>query len=145
MSIILPALFFSVSSLAEEIITPDANLAPERVVQIQLEALQRNDSQGIAQTWAFAHPVNKKVTGPLERFESMIKSPNYRMLLGHQKHTIKSVLKTIDHALFVVKVFITADQHVTYKWELLKVNTGPAAGAWTTIGVSAPLLAKDAI
>jgi hypothetical protein len=75
MSIILPALFFSVSSLAEEIITPDANLAPERVVQIQLEALQRNDSQGIAQTWAFAHPVNKKVTGPLERFESMIKSP----------------------------------------------------------------------
>lgn len=137
--------FFSAAAVAENPMMPDPTLSPERVIQIQLQALQQNDSKGIAQTWAFAHPMNKSAIGRLERFENMIKSPNYRMLLGHQKHMINSVLKTNNQALFAVKIYTTARKYVTYQWELLKINSGPTAGSWTTIGVSIPLEAKDAI
>ena len=52
---------------------PDPALAPEDVVAIQLAALQNNDNPtanaGIRQTFALAHPDNRRLTGPLARFE----------------------------------------------------------------------------
>ena len=52
------------------------------MVKIQLNALKNNDEKddGIKQTWLFAHPDNKKVTGPYERFRIMIYGEQYRHL-----------------------------------------------------------------
>ena len=77
----LPVLFLlAMPATAQELLTPDPIRQPESVVEIQLQSLQKNDvpvpDTGIAQTWAFAHPDNKRVTGPLERFAWMIKSPD---------------------------------------------------------------------
>ena len=36
----------------------------------------------LKQTWEFAHPDNKKNTGPLDRFKTMIKGKSYNILLG---------------------------------------------------------------
>ena len=51
-------------------VKPSKNLNLYDVVKIQLEALKNNDKNdnGIKQTWLFAHPDNKKFTGPYERF-----------------------------------------------------------------------------
>ena len=38
---------------------------------------------GIEQTWNFAHPENKKNTGPLPNFKQMIKGRSYQMLINH--------------------------------------------------------------
>ena len=83
---------------AADLREPDPALSPADVVAIQLNALQTNDTPetdaGIAQTWAFAHPDNKRVTGPLPRFAQMIKGPLYQILLGHRSHEIREVLAT---------------------------------------------------
>jgi hypothetical protein len=72
-------LVLTASSWAEDIRTPDPALSPAEVVEIQLTALQANDAPqtdaGIAQIWVFAHPDNKRMTGPLPRFAQMIKGP----------------------------------------------------------------------
>ena len=65
------------SSSTAEILKPSSDIKPSEVVKIQLNGLQKNDldfkDSGIEQTWNFAHPNNKKVTGPLPNFKRMIK------------------------------------------------------------------------
>ena len=140
----LPVLFLlAMPATAQELLTPDPNLPPKSVVEIQLQSLQNNDvpipDTGIAQTWAFAHPDNKRVTGPLERFARMIKSPDYRNMLDHQEHIIKPVVQTDDYALFAVTIITADDQKMSFKWEVKKVKTGEFSGSWMTIAVSPPL------
>ena len=73
-------LFFSFLNAGN--ITPNEKLLPYDVVKIQLEALKNNNKNddGIKVTWLFAHPNNKKVTGPYERFRIMIYGQQYRQL-----------------------------------------------------------------
>ena len=70
-------LFFSISTTKAELLKPDSSIKPSKVVEIQLSGLQKNDlnykDSGIEQTWNFAHPGNKKNTGPLPNFKMMIK------------------------------------------------------------------------
>ena len=88
----LAAPFVASPSFAAEVL-PDPALSPAEVIAIQLSALQANDrpqpDAGIAQTFAFAHPDNRRVTGPLPRFAQMIKGPRYELLLNHRSHEIK--------------------------------------------------------
>ena len=44
---------------------------------------------GIEQTWLFAHPQNKIITGPLDRFKLMLYDVHYKILLNHKSHQIK--------------------------------------------------------
>jgi hypothetical protein len=66
---------------------PSAHLAPEDVVRIQLEALRKNDGEdrGIAVAFRFASPANKRSTGPLPRFISMIRNGPYSLMLAYRK------------------------------------------------------------
>ena len=54
------------NTLNAEMIKPSKDLSAFDVVKIQLEALKKNNklNDGIKQTWLFAHPDNKKFTGP---------------------------------------------------------------------------------
>ena len=72
-------LFFSFISFSyAELLNPNSTISPKEVIKIQLSGLQQNDLEykdsGIEQTWKFAHPNNKRVTGPLSNFKMMIKS-----------------------------------------------------------------------
>ena len=82
-------IFFS-SELKAELIEPNKDLKPYDVVKIQLEALKNNskNDEGIKQTWLFAHPDNKKITGPYERFRIMIYGQQYKYLINHDSHKI---------------------------------------------------------
>ena len=77
----------SFSARAADLVVPDPSIAPEEVVAIQMQALQFNDNPkpdfGIAQTWNFAHPRNRAMTGPLPRFAGMLKGPAYGQMLNH--------------------------------------------------------------
>jgi hypothetical protein len=61
--------FLNISFLKADLLIPNNSILPAEVVKIQLEALMNNDNKfedsGIEQTWNFAHPNNKKNTGPL--------------------------------------------------------------------------------
>lgn len=131
----LPA--FAVAQIA-----PDPGLSPARVVEIQVTALQRNDTPsvdfGIVQTWAFAHPKNKRATGPLEHFQLMIKGPHYSPLLNHHDHKIEQLALEQGRATFAVTIFPADGPVLVYQWVLERVTNGPDAGAWMTTIVSPP-------
>ena len=67
----------SISISKAEILQPNSKIKPSEVVKIQLLSLQKNndgfEDSGIEQTWNFAHPNNKKATGPLDKFKRMLK------------------------------------------------------------------------
>jgi len=100
-------------------IVPDPGIAPDRVVEIQLDSLQHNDrpspDAGILQTWAFAHPANRKVTGPLPRFALMIKGTDYRVLLNHREHRIEPVFRSGDDAVFAVLLVLALPDELGVK------------------------------
>jgi hypothetical protein len=147
-TIALACLVLVAPARATELLAPDPALSPAEVVVIQLEALQANEAEsdaGIAQTFAFAHPDNQRLTGPLPRFAQMIKGPQYRTLLNHRSHEVREVSRTDEEVLFAVTVTTRAGDVVGYRWTVAKVRDGEHAGAWMTIAVSPPLPVGEAI
>ena len=88
-------ILFNFSYAFGDLIKPNIEIEPKKVVKIQLSALMKNDNpykdRGIIQTWEFAHPNNQKIIGPLERFKNMIKTDYYSMLINHSNHEILEV------------------------------------------------------
>ena len=146
---LIAVVLFSIAGQAAEPIGPDPALTPEDVVAIQLDALKHNDdpapNAGIAQTYALAHPNNKRVTGPFPRFELMIRSPAYRPLLGHSAHQIERLAGNDSIVRFRVVVETPKGDAVQYLWEVGRVLEGPDEGAWLTTSVSAPVDAGQAL
>lgn len=144
----LVAPLLAAPSFAAELL-PDPTLSPAEVIAIQLSALQANDSPepdaGIAQTFAFAHPDNRRVTGPLPRFAQMLKGPRYEVLLNHLAHEIREVASTDDEAAFAVIVTSRTGAVVGFRWAVARVAGGEHAGAWMTIAVSPPVPVGNAI
>ena len=140
--IVAVLLIGSLSPRADDSLDP--MLSPEAAVHIQLRALQNNDvprpDSGIRKAWAFAHPANKRLTGPLPKFIAMIKQPAYAMLLNHQNHEIRLLEQSDSIAVFAIRV--TANDGLVYlcRWQVAPVSGGENDGAWLTIGVS-PLMA----
>ena len=103
--IILILLIFTSISKAD-LLKPNKDILPSEVVKIQLTGLQNNDLDfkdgGIEQTWNFAHPNNKRVTGPLSNFKMMIKSDSYGMMINHLSHTITELGSSDKWAQFEV-------------------------------------------
>lgn len=132
-----------------ELISPHPSLKPENVIEIQLQSLQKNNEPshdaGIIQTWIFAHPSNKLMTGPIERFALMMKNQNYKNILYHRNHEIEPVFKTYNRAQFAVTITTSDGKKMTFKWELQKVKKGEFSGSWMTTSVSPPLLTENGL
>ncbi len=98
--------FISISTAKAELLKPNSDIKPDRVIEIQLSGLQNNDliykDSGIEQTWNFAHPNNKRVTGPLDKFKRMIKGDSYQMMINHLSHTITKLGSGENWAQFEV-------------------------------------------
>jgi len=142
-------LLFASPAQALEIQNPDPALKASEVVSLQLEALKDNDQPrkdaGIKQTYALAHPANKRLTGPLPRFTQMLKGPNYRVMLNHRAHSISEVAQTDQRAIFGVTVIGASGKVYKFRWTVQKIEAGDYAGAWATVAVSPPQTAEDGI
>ena len=137
------AILFIVTAKADTI-KPNTNIEPFEVVKIQLKGLKKNDlpskDSGIEQTWEFAHPNNKKNTGPLERFKIMLKSQSYGMLLNHLEHEIVQMKSTNLVALFEVKILDQSKVYYKFNWQVEKyTNEGPLKDCWLTTAVTTPI------
>ena len=108
--------FLLLKPCSAEILKPNTDINPKKVVIIQLSALMKNDNpykdHGIIQTWEFAHPNNQKVTGPIERFKKMLKTDSYSMLLNHSNHEIMEVYMSNKVATFEVTV-LDSERNIT--------------------------------
>ena len=131
------------SSIAE-ILKPSNQIKPSEVVKIQLTGLQKNDQEfkdsGIEQTWNFAHPNNRKVTGPLPNFKRMIKGDSYQMMLDHLSHTITELGSTDKWAQFEVIILDKNKIYHKFNWQVEKYTLdGALKDCWLTTMVSNPI------
>ena len=136
--------FLSLTISQADIIKPSSSIEPYQVVKIQLKSLQKNNSpsidNGIEQTWEFAHPSNRKNTGPLERFKAMLKGKSYKILLDHLDHEIVQENLNNSVALFEVSVLGKDKSYYKFKWQVEKYKIdGPFKDCWLTTMVSAPM------
>ena len=145
--IIFKVLFFlliSISISKAELIKPKSSIVPSDVVKIQLNALQKNDldykDSGIEQTWNFAHPNNKKVTGPLNNFKRMIKGDSYQMMINHLSHTITQLGSSDIWAQFEVVILDKDKIYHKFNWQVEKYTLdGMLKDCWLTTMVSNPI------
>ena len=139
-------LFLCVSTTAStaELIYPNPDIAPAEVIAIQLNGLQHNDSPetdaGIRQTWAFAHPRNRSMTGPLRRFTDMLRGPTYEMMLNHASHEIVPGQSGDGWRQFDVFMETENGEVMQFSWVVEKVTNGRYKNCWMTVAVSAPRL-----
>ena len=122
-------------------ILPNDKLSAEDVVNIQLTSLKENDksNKGIYQCWLFAHPENKKYTGPLENFIIMIKSNPYDVLLKTNYFKIKLISQSQTEAKFEVILDTNSRNRYRIFWSLSRTTlNNECKNCWMTIGVTRP-------
>ncbi len=134
----------STSISKAELLKPNSQIKPADVVKIQLSGLQKNDlnfkDSGIEQTWNFAHPNNKKVTGPLPNFKRMIKGDAYQMMLDHLSHTITELGSSDKWAQFEVVILDKNKIYHKFNWQVEKYTLeGLLKDCWLTTMVSNPI------
>ena len=141
---ILILILFCTSISKADLLKPNESILPSEVVKIQLTGLQKNDlnfkDSGIEQTWNFAHPNNKRNTGPLSKFKMMIKGDSYQMLLNHLSHTITMVGNSDVWAQFEVVILDKEKIYHKFNWQVEKyIEDGPLKDCWLTTMVSNPI------
>ena len=140
--ILILLIFISISKA--DLLKPNKDILPSEVVKIQLIGLQNNDSDfkdgGIEQTWNFAHPNNKKVTGPLGKFKRMIKGASYQMMINHLSHTITELGSSDKWAQFEVIILDKNKIYHKFNWQVEKYTLdGVLKDCWLTTVVSNPI------
>ena len=141
---VLILLLITISFSKAELLNPSSTITPKEVVKIQLSGLQQNDLEfkdsGIEQTWNFAHPNNKKVTGPLNNFKRMIKGASYQMMIDHLSHTITEVGSSNKSAQFEVIILDKNKIYHKFNWQVEKyAEEGSLKDCWLTTMVSSPI------
>ena len=147
MKIIFKILFLLLITLSisnAELLSPNNTISPKEVVKIQLTGLQQNDlkykDSGIEQTWKFAHPNNRRVTGPLSNFKMMIKSDSYGMMINHLSHTITELGSSDKWAQFEVIILDKDKIYHKFNWQVEKyTKEGVLKDCWMTTMVSSPI------
>ena len=127
-----------------ELLNPNSTIKPKEVIKIQLTGLQKNDSKfkdsGIEQTWKFAHPSNKKYTGPLPKFINLLNSDSYKMLLDHMESEIIEIFKSNNRYGFEVTILAKNKSYYKFQWVVEKYyEEGVLKDCWLTTSVSSPV------
>jgi len=140
----LTVIFFLFTNICNaELIKPNSNLKPIDVLMIQLNSLKNNNSPykdaGIEQVWEFAHPNNKTITGPLNKFKQMIYSQSYKLLISHENSEIQILNETNDISVYKVTILTRNKKKYYYIWQVEKVLfKGNLKNCWMTTSVSNP-------
>ena len=141
--IFISILLFNNQVIAD-LLKPSPLLKPDQVIAIQLSALNNNDNPyknyGIEQTWEFAHPENRKFTGPLENFIKMMYSATYIKVINHKKHKINLIQTTDQIGFFFIEIIDKDGKQLGFNWIVEKVLIkGEFYNCWMTPSVS-PLM-----
>ena len=123
---------------SKDLILPSTKLTGYQVLVLQLQSLKNNtklgNDRGIEQVFIFAHPENKKITGPIKNFKKMIKSDPYSIFLDHNENKIETVHKDEFHEVYLVKVTKNKISK-TFLWTLITYIDNNKNSFWFTVNV----------
>ena len=140
--IILVSLFFLNLNKVYGDVLPNDIFSSAEVVELQMTSLQTNskiNNLGIYQCWLFAHPENKKYTGPFTNFKSMISDTSYNILLNSLKFKTKLLSKNEKITKFSVDVDAYDNKRYNLTWVLEKTYLNKdCMNCWMTTSVTQP-------
>jgi hypothetical protein len=120
-------------------LSPKPELTPQQVVEYQLSVLQRNDQPtpdaGIEKAFRFASPANKKSTGPIAHFISMVHGAGYAPLLNAKEATVIRAQVEDDQAKILTRVISAGGSEMFYLFLLSRQSEGENTNCWMTDGV----------
>ena len=123
---------------SKDLILPSTKLTGYQVLVLQLQSLKNNtklgNDRGIEQVFIFAHPENKKITGPIKNFKKMIKSDPYSIFLDHNENKIETVHKDEFHEVYLVKV-TKNNISKTFLWTLITYIDNNKNSFWFKVNV----------
>ncbi len=140
--IISVSLFFLNFNKVYSDVLPNDIFSSAEVVELQMTSLQTNskiNNSGIYQCWLFAHPENKKYTGPFTNFKSMISETSYNVLLNSLKFKTKLLSKNEKITKFSVDVDAYDNKRYNLTWVLEKAYLNKdCMNCWMTTSVTQP-------
>jgi hypothetical protein len=140
--IILVSLFILNLNKVYSDVLPNDIFSSAEVVELQMTSLQTNskiNNLGIYQCWLFAHPENKKYTGPFTNFKSMISDTSYNVLLNSLKFKTKLLSKNKKITKFSVDVDAYDNKRYNLTWVLEKTYLNKdCMNCWMTTSVTQP-------
>lgn len=123
-------------------VLPNDIFSSIEVVELQMNSLQTNskiNNSGIYQCWLFAHPENKKYTGPYNNFKRMISDTSYKILLNSTKFKISLLNKNKDMAKYSVDVDAYDNRRYNLNWVLERAKLDQnCKNCWMTTSVTQP-------
>ena len=123
-------------------VLPNDLFSSIEVVELQMSSLQtntKNNNSGIYQCWLFAHPENKKYTGPFNNFKRMISDTSYKILLNSNKFKVKLLKENKNSATYSVNVDAYDNKRYNLTWVLEKASISQdCKNCWMTTSVTQP-------
>ena len=123
-------------------VLPNDLFSSKDVVELQMSSLQtntKNNYSGIYQCWLFAHPENKKYTGPFNNFKRMISDTSYKILLNSTKFKVKLLNENKNSATYSVNVDAYDNKRYNLMWVLEKASISQdCKNCWMTTSVTQP-------
>jgi len=123
-------------------VLPNDIFSAIEVVELQMTSLQTNskiNNAGIYQCWLFAHPENKKYTGPFSNFKRMIADTSYKILLNSIKFKTKLISKSDKVVKYSVVIDAFDNKRYQLNWVLEKAKLNKdCKNCWLTTVVTQP-------
>jgi len=123
-------------------VLPNDIFSAIEVVELQMTSLQTNskiNNEGIYQCWLFAHPENKKYTGPFSNFKRMIADTSYKILLNSIKFKTQLISKSDKVTKYSVVIDAFDNKRYQLDWVLEKAKLNKdCKNCWMTTVVTQP-------
>ena len=123
-------------------VLPNDIFSAIEVVELQMTSLQTNskiNNEGIYQCWLFAHPENKKYTGPFSNFKRMIANTSYKILLNSIKFKTQLISKSDKVIKYSVDIDAFDNKRYQLDWVLEKAKLNKdCKNCWMTTVVTQP-------
>ena len=123
-------------------VLPNDIFSAIEVVELQMTSLQTNskiNNEGIYQCWLFAHPENKKYTGPFLNFKRMIADTSYKILLNSIKFKTQLISKSDKVIKYSVDIDAFDNKRYQLDWVLEKAKLNKdCKNCWMTTVVTQP-------
>ena len=140
--ILILSLFVINNNKALSNVLPNDIFSAIEVVELQMTSLQTNskiNNEGIYQCWLFAHPENKKYTGPFSNFKRMIANTSYKILLNSIKFKTQLISKSDKVIKYSVVIDAFDNKRYQLDWILEKAKLNKdCKNCWMTTVVTQP-------
>ena len=87
--------------------------------------------------WGYAHEDNKEITGPKERFATMLASEPYDSIIDLKNYSYETIFESEENVHYEIKVLAQNNSYFVITWVFQKTLCDEKP-CWRTIGVSQP-------